>query len=161
RRSPRQGDLSQRRRRPDHGPHPGRGSAGGRAGGALRPARPERATRAARADPDRARARGRGRDRSAPYAAAGRDRPRRRGGELDADVVIFHDVTEIAEGDRLKDQFLTTIAHDVRSPLATIKGYAQGIARRGERASDASLTRIGRTIDTQVDAIDRMLSDLL
>lgn len=46
-------------------------------------------------------------------------------------VVVWHDVTETrrlmayAEAEQLKDEFITIAAHELRTPLAVLKGFAQ------------------------------------
>jgi len=38
-------------------------------------------------------------------------------------VVVLHDVTEERQIDRMRDEFIVTVSHDLRSPLTTIKGF--------------------------------------
>jgi two-component system phosphate regulon sensor histidine kinase PhoR len=40
-------------------------------------------------------------------------------------VLTMHDVTHFRQLDRLKDEFFSTVAHDLRSPLTSIIGFAQ------------------------------------
>ncbi|HEY3377849.1 MAG TPA: PAS domain-containing sensor histidine kinase [Armatimonadota bacterium] len=40
-------------------------------------------------------------------------------------VEIAQDLTKIKEADRIKDHFLATVSHDLRSPLSAIQGWAQ------------------------------------
>src|SRR5262249_31949248 len=56
-------------------------------------------------------------------------------------IVVYQDVTALKEAERLKDEFIGIAAHELRNPLAVIKGFAQMLivqtARgRGPRLAD-------------------------
>jgi two-component system phosphate regulon sensor histidine kinase PhoR len=38
-------------------------------------------------------------------------------------VMVLHDVTEERQMDRLRDEFVATVSHDLRTPLTSIKGF--------------------------------------
>jgi len=65
--------------------------------------------------------------------------------------------------DRIKDEFIATASHDLKSPLTSIKGYAQLLLRQLNRpAPDLHLLEQGLTeIDAQAGAIARLLDNLL
>ena len=44
-------------------------------------------------------------------------------------LVIYKDVTRIKAIDKVKDEFLANVTHELRSPLASIKGFAETIRR--------------------------------
>lgn len=50
------------------------------------------------------------------------------GGRL---VVVARDVTRARELERLKDDFLAVVSHELRSPLVPIKGWAKTLLQRG------------------------------
>ncbi|WIG61750.1 MAG: hypothetical protein OJF49_004498 [Ktedonobacterales bacterium] len=92
-------------------------------------------------------------------------------GEVDRVVEMLKDVTEqehlreaqnqanaLREADRLKTELLATINHELRSPLTSIKGYAETLARHEDRlaplerhefllAIAEASDRLGATID--------------
>lgn len=65
--------------------------------------------------------------------------------------------------DRVKDEFIITASHDLKSPLTSIKGYSQLLLRQLNRASpDLALLAQGLAeIDAQAGAIARLLDNLL
>ncbi|HLC34953.1 MAG TPA: ATP-binding protein [Anaerolineales bacterium] len=91
-------------------------------------------------------------------------------------VVVMRDITHLKELDRIKSEFVTTVSHDLRSPLTTILGYVDLIERGGpltpqqheflRRVQDSTqsitalitdlvhLGRIEAGLDTQQDLVD-------
>ncbi|MDA1278983.1 MAG: ATP-binding protein [Chloroflexi bacterium] len=80
-------------------------------------------------------------------------------GTLDSAVLVFQDVSQIHEVDSAKSEFLSMITHDLRSPLATIKGMA------GELNHLSSVDRDGKVvldaIDEEVDHMTELVSNIL
>jgi two-component system NtrC family sensor kinase len=46
-------------------------------------------------------------------------------------TVVLQDITHLKQLDRIKSEFVTTVSHDLRSPLTTIMGYAELLGRVG------------------------------
>jgi len=46
-------------------------------------------------------------------------------------VAILQDVTYLKELDRIKSEFVSTVSHDLRSPLTTVRGYADLVGALG------------------------------
>jgi signal transduction histidine kinase/DNA-binding response OmpR family regulator len=46
-------------------------------------------------------------------------------------VIVFHNITHLKELDRIKSEFVTTVSHDLRSPLTAVLGYLELIERAG------------------------------
>jgi two-component system sensor histidine kinase KdpD len=59
----------------------------------------------------------------------------------------------LREADRMKDNLLASVSHDLRTPLTTIKALAQTEALRGDTAAAA--------IEEQADRLTRLVADLL
>jgi signal transduction histidine kinase len=77
-----------------------------------------------------------------------------------------YDVTErkraedaLRAADRRKDEFLATLAHELRNPLAPIR-YASRISRT-PGATEAEVARASEVIERQVEHMARLLDDLL
>jgi PAS domain S-box-containing protein len=86
---------------------------------------------------------------------------------LDGDLAIwFADITqrkryerELLDADRRKDEFLATLAHELRNPLAPIR-QAATIARN-DNATDAQKRWSNNVIERQVQHMSLLLDDLL
>jgi PAS domain S-box-containing protein len=86
---------------------------------------------------------------------------------LDGDLAVwFADVTnrklqerELVEADRRKDEFLATLAHELRNPLAPIRQAASIL--RNEAAGDAQKRWSSNVIERQVQHMSLLLDDLL
>lgn len=48
-------------------------------------------------------------------------------------LIVLQDMTAIKEAERLKDEFITIAAHELRTPLAAVKGYADMLIRQTAR----------------------------
>lgn len=75
-------------------------------------------------------------------------------------VEVLSDITRLKELDLLKDQFITVAAHEIKTPVTAIKGFAQTLAR----APDACAPRYRRALETivrQSDRIDALVRDFL
>jgi two-component system phosphate regulon sensor histidine kinase PhoR len=53
--------------------------------------------------------------------------------QVEGAVVIFRDVTASQKLERAKDDFLAVAAHELRSPLAAVRGYTDLLVRRAQR----------------------------
>jgi PAS domain S-box-containing protein len=87
-------------------------------------------------------------------------------GEVLGAIHVFQDVTEherlieaLAETDRRKNEFLATLAHELRNPLAPIR-YALELLERGD--DDPKTRREARgTMERQLRQLVRLVDDLL
>ncbi|GIV95888.1 MAG: histidine kinase [Herpetosiphonaceae bacterium] len=83
-------------------------------------------------------------------------------GQADGGVVLFRDVTIQRQLEQAKDEFLAVAAHELRSPLASIKGYADLLLRRELRTgADERDIRGVRVLSQQVDHLVRLVDNLL
>lgn len=86
-------------------------------------------------------------------------------GVIDEAVVIFQDITPIKEAERIKDQWLSLASHELRTPITSMRGFAQ-LLERQVRRGDATLSRealaaaLG-TISEQAGRLTALVNDLL
>jgi two-component system, OmpR family, phosphate regulon sensor histidine kinase PhoR len=84
-------------------------------------------------------------------------------GAIEGAVVVFRDVTARQRIERAKDDFLAVAAHELRSPLAAVRSYADLLLRREQQRNEADSRDLhGLTILTQqVSHMLRMVDNLL
>jgi signal transduction histidine kinase len=74
--------------------------------------------------------------------------------------VVARDVTELTELDRLKDEFISVAAHELKTPIAIMKGYTQALLRTAQQLSPPH-RRMLEAIDRGSSRIDGIVKDLL
>jgi signal transduction histidine kinase len=62
-------------------------------------------------------------------------------------LVVHQDVTALKEAEQLKDDFIGIAAHELRTPLAVLKGFAQMLLIQSERGKGLAL------VDWQIEAL--------
>ena len=85
---------------------------------------------------------------------------RDRDGQISGAVAVMSDITSMRELDRLKDQFITVAAHELKTPIAIMKGYAQGLLRIAAKMP-SSERRMLEAINRGSDRIESIVEDLL
>lgn len=74
-------------------------------------------------------------------------------------VIYLHDVTRETEVDRMKSEFLSTAAHELRTPMTSILGYVE-LLRMREFNREAAL-RVYDTIHRQARRLTELINELL
>lgn len=74
-------------------------------------------------------------------------------------AVVMQDITHLKELDRIKSEFVTTVSHDLRSPLTAILGYVELIDRAGE--VNEQQREFIRRVRNSVEQIRVLITDLL
>jgi signal transduction histidine kinase/DNA-binding response OmpR family regulator len=74
-------------------------------------------------------------------------------------AIIFHNITHLKELDRIKSEFVTTVSHDLRSPLTAVLGYLELIERAG--AVNEQQGEFIRRAQMSVTQITDLVNDLL
>ncbi len=77
-------------------------------------------------------------------------------GNIIGALVLLHDVTEARELQRLKDEFLSTTAHELRTPVTTIRGLTDLLLRRIERQGQLDAAQPVKHLQTIRREADRL-----
>jgi two-component system sensor histidine kinase KdpD len=85
-----------------------------------------------------------------------RERARAVAGDLEAE-----DARRAAETERTRSAILSTVSHDLRTPLATIAASSQLLARTHESMSNAAKTELLAGIAEQADRLEELLRNLV
>jgi two-component system phosphate regulon sensor histidine kinase PhoR len=74
-------------------------------------------------------------------------------------AITMQDITHLKELDRIKSDFVTTVSHDLRSPLTAILGYVELIDRAGPVTEQQR--EFIRRVQFSVNNITALINDLL
>lgn len=74
-------------------------------------------------------------------------------------VMSMHDVTHLRQLAQLKDDFVSTVSHDLRAPLTSILGYAQ--IAQSEHGSEERRSQAIERIEMAAQRMSYLISDLL
>ncbi len=83
----------------------------------------------------------------------------RRGGHDNETVMYFRDVTHEREVDRMKSEFLSMAAHELRTPMASIFGFTELLLKR--QFSDERRNDMLSTIHRQAQVLINLVNELL
>ncbi len=83
-------------------------------------------------------------------------------GEIAAVVAVFRNIAALKEAARVKDEFVSVVSHELRSPLTPIRGFVQLVAKElaKEGGHDHHVRRLN-AIAGHVDRMTRLVDDLL
>ena len=76
-------------------------------------------------------------------------------------VVTMQDMADVEEQERLRAEFLAMVSHELRSPLASIKGSAATVLESPTDLDPAVVRQFFRLIGEQADHMHDLISDLL
>lgn len=82
-------------------------------------------------------------------------------GEVVGAVVVFQDVSRIRAAEQVKDDFLSLISHEFRTPLTAIHGGAHLLATQGDVLDEETRQELLQDIVVESGRLDRMLANLL
>lgn len=76
-------------------------------------------------------------------------------------VEVYSDVTTLQHMNRLKDEFVAAAAHDLKTPVTAVKGYAQIALRMARRLGDEKLVQQLAMINARSDDLAHLMESLL
>ncbi len=82
-------------------------------------------------------------------------------GEIVSAVAVLQDMTPLEEMERMRNEFLAMVSHELRGPLTTIKGSAATVLSTANPLSPMETRSFFRTIDQQADLLNELVSNLL
>ena len=81
-------------------------------------------------------------------------------GQVEGAIMVFRDITKEKEIERMKEEFLATITHDLKSPLASIMGYTElllnpkiGTVTQNQREFLDAILRSSKTLQILINNI--------
>lgn len=82
-------------------------------------------------------------------------------GVLLGTIEVYTDVTHIEDANRLKDEFVAAAAHDLKTPVTAIKGYAQIGLRLAHRIDQPRLVQYLDMVNNRSDQLAYLMDSLL
>jgi len=80
--------------------------------------------------------------------------------EMSGAVVLFHDITELKQLDRIRREFVANVSHELRTPLSILRGYIEVLLDEPETSRE-ELTRILSIMERHSKRLRRLVDDLL
>lgn len=99
-------------------------------------------------------------DDGTPFEAEVSSAPVLLDGEPAAQLVI-RDITEQVRAERLREDFLAMVSHDLRSPLTSLLGFCDLLRRPEVRTDTATCDRVLRRMTARANDMGRMIDDLM
>lgn len=73
-------------------------------------------------------------------------------------VAVFQDITDIKKLENMRTQFVANVSHELKTPLTSIKGFAETIRYVDD---DKKRNEFLDIIDSEVDRLTRLIGDIL
>jgi two-component system phosphate regulon sensor histidine kinase PhoR len=73
-------------------------------------------------------------------------------------VAVIHDVTDIKRLENIRSQFVTNVSHELKTPLTSIKGFAETLKYVEDKETRNKFLGI---IDDESDRLTRLIDDIL
>lgn len=75
-------------------------------------------------------------------------------------AIVLHDVTEIRQLESMRRDFVANVSHELKTPLASIKAYAETLKLGALQDPEKSIRFVSQ-IETQAELLDQQVQDLL
>ena len=84
-----------------------------------------------------------------------------RRGKLMNIIAVARDISHFREADKLKETFISIVSHELKTPVAIIRGYAETLLRPEARRDEALTEEMLSAIVEETDRLARLVDDLL
>jgi PAS domain S-box-containing protein len=84
-----------------------------------------------------------------------------RGAPLKALIICFRDAAARERGQRDQADLVTTVAHELRSPLTSVKGFTATLLNRWDRFTESQKILMLETVNADADRVTRLIAELL
>jgi two-component system phosphate regulon sensor histidine kinase PhoR len=74
-------------------------------------------------------------------------------------IAVFHDITQLKQLEKIRQDFVANVSHELRTPLTTIKGYAETLLE-GALKEDQAFQFV-QVIKRHTDRLTKIVEDLL
>jgi len=81
-------------------------------------------------------------------------------GEVTGVAAVLHDITREKEISQAKNDFVSHVSHELKTPLASINAYAEMLVD-GEAKDETSLEQFCSIIQSQAQRLNRLIEDIL
>jgi len=81
-------------------------------------------------------------------------------GQVSGGIIVLQDITEEARLEQMRREFVADVSHELKTPLTTIKGYAETLLSGALETKDVAAGFLS-TISEEADRMDRLIKDLL
>jgi PAS domain S-box-containing protein len=85
----------------------------------------------------------------------------RNGARLSRLVVCFRDTGARERDERSRADLVSTVAHELRSPLTSVKGFTATLLAKWERFTDEQKQLMLQTVNADADRVTRLITELL
>jgi PAS domain S-box-containing protein len=82
-------------------------------------------------------------------------------GQIVRTIAVLRDISRRKRIDMAKSEVISAVAHELRSPLTSVKGFTSTLLRRWDRFDDDAKKRLLATINTDADRVTRLIGELL
>jgi PAS domain S-box-containing protein len=82
-------------------------------------------------------------------------------GSHDEAISLVVDLTERKQLERQKDEFISIASHELKTPVTSLKAYAQVLSKRMAKKGDMDAAKHLTKMDNQLDKLTNLIKDLL
>ncbi|WP_106583164.1 sensor histidine kinase [Murinocardiopsis flavida] len=82
-------------------------------------------------------------------------------GSLERLVVTLRDARRRARGERNRADLVSTVAHELRSPLTSVKGFTATLLAKWDRLTENQKLMMLETVNVDADRVTRLIAELL